>query len=121
MLVCTTLQALRWRVTRVQSQVKRQTLHAYAHFDILDCQINSSVEKRVLDYLYYNQSTKVREFTMSLLNALSSEFLGRTYLLQRHDVVKILVTTLFEEERSDSYLRQNALGTLQKFSLRKDA
>ncbi len=58
---------------------------------------------------------------MSFLNALASEYLGRSYLLQRADIVKMLVATLFEEGAQDSYLRQNALGTLQKFSLRKDA
>lgn len=35
--LCATLQALRWRVTRVSTSLKRQTLHSYSHFDILDC------------------------------------------------------------------------------------
>lgn len=78
-------------------------------------------EKRVLDFLYFNQSTRVREFMMSFLNALSSEFLGRSYLLQRKDIVQILVLSLFGEGKEDTYLRQNALGTLQKFSLRREA
>jgi len=59
----------------------------------------------VFDYLYYSQSIKVREFTMSFLNALASEYLGRSYLLQRADIVKMLVATLFEEGAQDSYLR----------------
>lgn len=62
-------------------------LHAFAHFDILDCTVNSHLEKRVFDYLYYNQSPKVREFTNSFLNALASEYLGRSYLLQKKDIV----------------------------------
>ena len=33
----------------------------------------------------------------------------------------MLVETLYEEGNNDSYLRQNALGALQKFSLRKQA
>jgi len=33
----------------------------------------------------------------------------------------VLVSSLYGESRQDSYLRQNALGTLQKFSLRKEA
>lgn len=33
----------------------------------------------------------------------------------------MLVSSLYGESRQDSYLRQNALGTLQKFSLRKEA
>ena len=58
---------------------------------------------------------------MSFLNALASEFLGRSYLLQRPDIVQILVSALYGEGKNDTYLRQNALGTLQKFSLRKEA
>ena len=33
----------------------------------------------------------------------------------------MLIDTLYQEGGDDSYLRQNALGTLQKFSLRKGA
>jgi len=33
----------------------------------------------------------------------------------------MLIDTLYGEGTEDSYLRQNALGTLQKFSLRKVA
>ena len=115
--VCATLQALRWRVTRVPQQVKKHSLHAFALFDVLDCGSKAGV----FEALYFSDSPKVREFTMSFLNALASEFLGRSYLLQRKDIVQTLVASLFGEGKSDSYLRQNALGTLQKFSLRKEA
>ncbi len=67
---------------------------------------------RVFDRLYFNQSLRVREFMMSFLNALSSEYLGRSYLLQRKDIVKVLVSSLYGEGKQDTYLRQNALGTL---------
>ena len=66
-------------------------LHSYDYFDILDTTINSKAEKRVYDYLFYNPSIKVREFTLSFLNAISSEFLGRSYLLKRRDIVENLV------------------------------
>jgi hypothetical protein len=55
-------------------------LHAYSHFDILDC-FEGQHQKTVFDILYFNPSLRVREFMMSFLNALSSEFLGRSYLL----------------------------------------
>eukprot|EP00349_Pseudokeronopsis_sp_Brazil_P009443 CAMPEP_0202969842 /NCGR_PEP_ID=MMETSP1396-20130829/15718_1 /ASSEMBLY_ACC=CAM_ASM_000872 /TAXON_ID= /ORGANISM="Pseudokeronopsis sp., Strain Brazil" /LENGTH=170 /DNA_ID=CAMNT_0049697839 /DNA_START=195 /DNA_END=707 /DNA_ORIENTATION=+ len=55
---------------------------------------------------------------MVFINALASECLGRTYLLQKSDLVEVLVRIL-HQETSDTTLRQNALGTLQKFSLRK--
>ena len=55
------------------------------------------------------------------MNALASEYLGRCYLLQRKDIVKTLISILFSQSSVDSSLRQNALGALQKFSLRRDA
>ena len=61
--------------------LKRQSLHAFSHFDILDCLDTTTQPKRVFDLLYFNPSLRVREFMMSFLNALSSEYLGRSYLL----------------------------------------
>lgn len=64
---------------------------------------------------------RVKEFFIIFLNSLASEYLGRCYLLQRKDIVKTLVNILFTEGNQDTSLRQNALGALQKFSLRRDA
>ena len=61
---------------------------------------------------------KTLEYTMTFVNALASECLGRSYLLQKPDLVDMLVNMLHMEE-SDTNLRQCALGTLQKFSLRR--
>jgi hypothetical protein len=55
---------------------------------------------------------------MTFVNALASECLGRSYLLQRQDLVADLVNILHSEE-GDTNLRQCVLGTLQKFSLRR--
>jgi len=56
-------------------------------------------DKHVFDILYFNPSLRVREFMMSFLNALSSEFLGRSYLLQKRDIVKVLVSSLYGENK----------------------
>lgn len=48
---------------------------------------------------------------MTLMNALASECLGRTYLLQKQNLVQILVEIL-NKEQGDTNLRRNALGTL---------
>lgn len=58
---------------------------------------------------------------MAFLNSLANEYQGRTYLLKYNNIVGMLIDTLYDEGNDDSYLRQNALGTLQKFSLRKGA
>ena len=66
-------------------------------------------------------SHRVLEFFVIILNSLASEYLGRCYLLQRKDIVGLLIQILFAEGNFDTSLRQNTLGTLQKFSLRRDA
>ena len=71
----------------------------------------------IIDFLLTG-SRKVLEYTMTFVNALASECLGRGYLLQKPDLVEVLVRILHKEE-GDTILRQNALGTLQKFSLRR--
>ena len=58
---------------------------------------------------------------MAFLNSLANEYQGRSYLLKYDEIVAMLIETLYTEGSEDSYLRQNALGTLQKFSLRKGA
>jgi LisH domain-containing protein ARMC9 len=74
-------------------------------------------EPAVIDLLL-SGSRKTLEYTLTLINALSSECLGRGYLLQKSNLVDSLVQVLFAET-TDSILRQNVLGTLQKFSLRR--
>jgi hypothetical protein len=37
--VCATLQALRWRITKVKRKYQiKQSIHAYMHYDLLGCQ-----------------------------------------------------------------------------------
>lgn len=70
--------------------------------------------------MFYNPQPKVREYFISLINDMASEYQGRSYLLQRDDMVSMLVEEMVKEPL-DTYFRQNVLGTLQKFSLRKQA
>lgn len=66
--------------------------------------------------------------TIKLLNIISSESAGRTYLLGQSSnqgavnnsrvLIQCLVKAMMEEGDVDSFYRQNLLGTLQKLSLR---
>ena len=47
---------------------------------------------------------KVLEYTMTFVNALASECLGRGYLLQKPDLVEVLVRMLHQEQ-GDTNLR----------------
>jgi len=70
--------------------------------------------------MFFNNHPKVREYFISLINDMASEYQGRSYLLQREDMIPLLVDEITKEPL-DTYFRQNVLGTLQKFSLRKFA
>jgi hypothetical protein len=117
------LQALRWRLTKTKrKQLVKLVIHAYQSYDILSCSCASKAlkdqnEPIIIDNLL-DGPRKVLEYTMTFVNALASECLGRGYLLQKQNLVEVLVKILHKEE-GDTNLRQCALGTLQKFSLRR--
>jgi ketosteroid isomerase-like protein len=114
--LCLLLQALRWRLTRSQSLLKREMLSAYVKFNIL---CTSKPHDQLLDRLF-SSTKRIKDYTVRFLNVIASECAGRTYLLTKENIVASLAGILFEE-REDSMLRQNALGSLQKLSLRRQA
>lgn len=64
--------------------------------------------------------TLLREATTRLINSLASYALGRSYLLLHPRLLGLLYDILQAEPASDdTFIRQNALGALQKFSLRR--
>lgn len=117
------MQALRWRLTKTKrKQLVKLVIHAYQSYDILSCSgaskaLKDQNEPIIIDNLL-DGPRKVLEYTMTFVNALASECLGRGYLLQKQNLVEVLVKILHKEE-GDTNLRQCALGTLQKFSLRR--
>ena len=89
--VCATLQALRWRLTKTKrKQLVKLVIYAYQNYDLLDCKkaaANAAIENGeeqhhslVIEGLL-NGPRKVLEYTMTFVNALASECLGRSYLL----------------------------------------
>jgi len=114
--LCLLLQALRWRLTRSQALLKREMLSTYVKFNIL---CTSKPHDQLLDRLF-GSTRRIKDFTVRFLNVIASECAGRTYLLTKDNIVHSLASILFEE-RDDSMLRQNALGALQKLSLRRQA
>ena len=120
--ICATLQALRWRLTRVGAAMRKQIMLSYIHYDLLESgEILSEQNSTVIETLFFSDSLKIREYLIAFINSMASEYLGRTYLIQKKNIVHLLVETLYSEGNQDSYLRQNALGALQKFSLRRHA
>ncbi|KAG8520932.1 LisH domain-containing protein ARMC9, partial [Galemys pyrenaicus] len=110
------LQALRWRLTTSHPGEQRETvLQAYVSNDLLDCQSHS--QKSVLQLLH-SKSEVVRQYMARLLNAFASLAEGRLYLAQSPKVLRMLEERLKEEDK-DVITRENVLGALQKFSLRR--
>lgn len=52
------------------------------------------------------------------VNVIASESIGANYLLRCPNLIQLLLSVLLGE-KGDTQLRQNALGTLQKFSLHR--
>ncbi|XP_033281393.1 lisH domain-containing protein ARMC9 isoform X2 [Orcinus orca] len=110
------LQALRWRLTTSHPGEQRETvLQAYISNDLLDCHSHS--QRSVLQLLH-SKSEVVRQYMARLVNAFASLAEGRRYLAQNTKVLRMLEERLKEEDK-DVITRENVLGALQKFSLRR--
>ncbi|XP_036110540.1 lisH domain-containing protein ARMC9 isoform X2 [Molossus molossus] len=110
------LQALRWRLTTSHPGEQRDTvLQAYISNDLLDC--HSQSQRTVLQLLH-GRSDVVRQYMARLINAIASLAEGRLYLAQSTEVLRMLEERLKEEDK-DIIARENVLGALQKFSLRR--
>ncbi|XP_019483771.1 PREDICTED: lisH domain-containing protein ARMC9 [Hipposideros armiger] len=68
--------------------------------------------------LLHSKSEVVRQYTARLINAFASLAEGRLYLAQSTKVLWMLEQRLKEEDK-DVITRENVLGALQKFSLRR--
>jgi hypothetical protein len=119
--ICSTLQAMSWRITKVSSKIRRQNLHSYQHYDIIDVKAAQNPNSVFQQMIGEKTRQRVKDFFIIFVNSLASEYIGRCYLLQRKDMVNMLISILFNEGNQDNSLRQNSLGSLQKFSLRRDA
>jgi hypothetical protein len=53
------------------------------------------------------------------MNVIANENKGRTYLLYKPSLIEELVNIMFKED-SDTEVRQNCLGIIQKFTLRSE-
>lgn len=114
--VCALLQALRWRLTRTTRSTHKENLENFIRFNIL-CTVKP--HDSLLDNLL-SSTRRVKEYTIRFLNVVTSEKTGRIYLLQKENIVSLLVNVMYAEKQ-DNLLRQNALGVLQKLSLKRTA
>lgn len=109
------LREIRLRLTRRKyAKLKQLTLSSVIFYDLLGLR---SKHVKIFSSLFANSNTLLE--TLKLMNALTNENRGRTYMLSKpsllEDIVKIMVT-----EDADTEIRQNCLGIIQKFTLRSE-
>jgi hypothetical protein len=78
----------------IKKKTLKQVVYTYMHFDLLDCEDKTTNIPKVLDRLLGYPDQKVVEYTITFINALGNECLGRSYLLQKPDLVEQLVNIL---------------------------
>ena len=123
------LQALRWRIARSRpGQSRSRVLKAYQEFDLLGLS-EPGGHTSTLRALCEDESPLVREYTMRLCNVMASSGLGRAYMANTtsadggevRGVAVVCLCDMLTSEDRDTLLMQNALGALQKLSLRRAA
>ncbi|CAD8153513.1 unnamed protein product [Paramecium pentaurelia] len=117
-LVATVLQALRWRITRAKSALERRSvIIAYQTHDLIGAhQRNIGLAQ----YLMMKSAYIIQCQVLKLMNALASDYVGRTYLTSNTNLIKFLIESI-KKDQTDSIKRKNSIGTLQKLSLRKQS
>ena len=91
--VCAILQALKWRVTKIYgAQERKDLLLEYAENDFL----NLKTDLKLLGKLV-SEDTRIKEFTVRLINVLSSDYYGRQYLLSNSNLIPLLIQILTSE------------------------
>jgi len=112
--ICSTLQALRWRISKSRSYGQRaEVLHTYKHYDILAISENNT--DLLINLL--NRSRRVLAYTIFLINTMATEPVGRNYLIQYEPILDTLFAVLLNEKQ-ETAIRQQAIVAIQKFSLR---
>ena len=83
------------RVCRTKGAIsRREVIISYSKHDNLE--LHKPVSQ-VLDRILGKPLNKVKEFTARFINALSSDYMGRAYLLESGKLVLLLITVLKKE------------------------
>ena len=92
--------------------LKHLTLYSIFYYDLFGTLSKTS---NLLQSLLLNQTLQLE--VMKLINSLASLNKGRNYLLAKDTLIDEIVQIMIREN-NDTDLRQNCLGSLQKFTLR---
>ena len=113
-----TLQALRLRINKSRpGNQRKHVLFAFNEYDILGWN-SSEVDQNLLSLL--RSSPNIILFTISLIDALVNESIGKKYVCQQKGLIECLFD-IMKTEDGETTLRRSALVVFQKLSLGREA
>lgn len=83
------------------ASMRREVIISYSKSDVLDVRRQYPC---ILDALFINQTRQVCEFATRFINALTSDYYGRTYLLETDKVVSLLINLFIKEVKQIIFL-----------------
>ena len=106
---------IRYRLYNKENRELRElTLYEIFYYDLFGCLSNNST---LFKQLLSNKNLNLE--VMKLVNGLANYIRGKNYLLCKNTLIEDIVKCMIAE-KTDTELRQNCLGTIQKFTLRKN-
>ena len=104
---------IREKIYSKDNTLRTLTLYQIFFYDILGALSNNSLFKQLLSNKNINLEV------IKLVNSLANYNIGKNYLLSNNNIIEYIVKLMIAEN-TDTPLRQNCLGSLQKFSLRNE-
>ena len=104
---------IREKIYSKDNTLRALTLYQIFFYDILGALSNNSLFKQLLSNKNINLEI------IKLVNSLANYNIGKNYLLSNNNIIEDIVKLMIAEN-TDTPLRQNCLGSLQKFSLRNE-
>ena len=105
---------IREKIYSKDKNIRLITLYQIFFYDILGTLSINSYFQRLLS----NKNVNLE--VIKLVNSLANYIIGKNYLLSKNNLIDDIFKCMISE-KFDTPLRQNCLGALQKFSLRKEA
>ncbi|GAB1605954.1 domain-containing ARMC9-like isoform X2 [Argonauta hians] len=113
------LQALRWRLTRTNTQQRAININSYVNSDLLGCATSTGVHKDIIPKILNSEEEVLTGAMSRLINTISSVSVGRSYLARNPELMASLMNNM-KADTCDPLTRGMILGTLQKLSLRRN-
>ena len=115
------LQALRWRFSKAPSHhIRQSVLQSYIRNDVLGI-LNGSKGGEVFKKLLVNNYEIIAEYAARFINSIATHSRGRKYVMANGARCVACLCKVLLGMDTDSILRQQVLGSLQKCSLKREA